>query len=116
MALQKIKKNDLVVILSGEHKGKVGAVLEVNSKNQTVVVKDINKKTKHHKPSQENQEGKIEVREYPIHISKVAYMIKKGNAQNKGAVSSKIGWKLNEKTGKKERFLKKTKKVVAGDK
>ena len=76
MASTKIKKNDLVVILSGKDKGKTGAVLETNYKKQTVIVKDVNKKTKHHKPSQENQEGKIEKKEFPIHISNVMRKIK----------------------------------------
>ena len=52
MASTKIKKNDLVVILSGKDKGKTGAVLETNYKKKTVIVKDFNKKNKHHKPSQ----------------------------------------------------------------
>ena len=101
MASTKIKKNDLVVILSGKDKGKTGAVLETNYKKQTVIVKDVNKKTKHHKPSQENQEGKIEKKEFPIHISNVGYMVK-------------IGWKTDAKSGQKQRYLRKTKKVLGG--
>lgn len=114
MSMSKIKKNDMVIILSGEQKGKVGAVLATNYKKELVTVKGINIKVKHHKPTQENQEGKIEKKEFPIHISKVAYMVKKGDAFGKGAMHSKIGWKTN-KSGIKERFLRKTNRII-GDK
>ena len=115
MPMSKIKKNDMVIILSGSDKGKVGAILGTNTKKQLVTVKGINIKVKHNKPSQENQEGKIEKKEYPIHVSKVAYMVKKGDASGKGAIHSKIGWKIN-KNGTKERFLRKTNRVIQGDK
>ena len=43
-------------------------------------------------------------------------MVKKGDANNKNAVSSKVGWNVDKKTGKKQRFLRKIKKNVSGDK
>ncbi|RMA78585.1 large subunit ribosomal protein L24 [Metamycoplasma subdolum] len=112
MAKSKIKKNDIVLIISGKSKGKFAAVLATDSKNQTVTLKDINKKTKHHKPSQENQEGKIEKKEYPVHVSNVQFLLKKG-AQNQKSVGTKIGWKIDNKTGKKIRVMRKVNKPVA---
>ncbi|BDX52571.1 hypothetical protein JPM7_1780 [Metamycoplasma equirhinis] len=60
MAQAKIRKNDMVLIIAGKDKGKFAAVLATDAKNQTVTLKQVNMKTKHHKPSQENTEGKIE--------------------------------------------------------
>lgn len=113
MASQKIKKNDIVVILTGKDKGKEGAVLATNYKKQTVIVKGINKKTKHHKPDQENQSGKIEKKEYPIHISNVNYLVKKG-VGSQPSIGTKIGFKFDKKTGKKERYMRKVNKTLVG--
>ncbi|MBN0970719.1 50S ribosomal protein L24 [Mycoplasma phocoeninasale] len=111
MAQAKIRKNDMVLIISGKDKGKFASVLETNLKNQTVTLKKINMKTKHHKPSQENTEGKIEKKEFPIHVSNVAYLAKKG-AEGQHSIGSKIGWKIDTKTGKKQRLMKKVNKTI----
>ncbi|QJG66173.1 50S ribosomal protein L24 [Mycoplasma phocoeninasale] len=111
MAQAKIRKNDMVLIISGKDKGKFASVLETNLKNQTVTLKKINMKTKHHKPSQENTEGKIEKKEFPIHVSNVAYLAKKG-AEGQHSIGSKIGWKIDAKTGKKQRLMKKVNKTI----
>ncbi|AWX42708.1 50S ribosomal protein L24 [Metamycoplasma cloacale] len=111
MAQAKIKKNDMVLILSGNSKGKYGAVIATDVKKQTVTVKDVNIKVKHHKPSQENQQGKIEKKEYPIHVSKVAYLLKKG-AQGQPSVGTKIGFKVDAKSNKKQRLMRKVNKTV----
>ncbi|WP_318034609.1 50S ribosomal protein L24 [Mesomycoplasma lagogenitalium] len=105
----KIRKNDEVVIISGSHKGKTGQVLEVFPKTQKVIVKDINKITKHNKPSQQKTEGGIEVYEAPIHVSKVALLVKKAS-KDKPAQYSKIGYKIEG--NKKSRVVKKTGKTI----
>ena len=111
MAQAKIRKNDMVLIIAGKDKGKFAAVLSTNQKEQTVVLKGVNIKTKHHKPSQENNDGKIEKKEYPIHISNVAYLVKKG-AQGQKSIGSKIGWKVDPKKKKKQRVMKKINKTI----
>ncbi|AXE60625.1 50S ribosomal protein L24 [[Mycoplasma] phocae] len=111
MAQAKIRKNDMVLIISGKDKGKFASVIATNLKNQTVTLKKINLKTKHHKPSQENTEGKIEKKEFPIHMSNVAYLAKKG-AEGQHSIGSKIGWKVDAKTGKKQRLMKKVNKTI----
>ncbi|UWD34300.1 50S ribosomal protein L24 [Mesomycoplasma molare] len=105
----KIRKNDEVIVISGSNKGKIGQVLEVYPKTQKVIVKDVNKKTKHNKPSQTKNEGSIEVKEFPIHVSKVALLVKKAT-KDKPAQYSKIGYKLIN--GKKVRVVKKTGKTI----
>ncbi|PZW01618.1 50S ribosomal protein L24 [Metamycoplasma auris] len=111
MSQAKIRKNDMVLVISGKEKGKFAAVLSTDYKKQTVILKDVNIKVKHHKPSQENTEGKIEKKEYPIHISNVAFLAKKG-AQGQKSIGTKIGWKVDAKTGKKQRVAKKVNKVI----
>ncbi|AZG68741.1 50S ribosomal protein L24 [Mycoplasma struthionis] len=111
MSQAKIRKNDTVLVISGKDKGKFASVLATNRKNNTVLLKEINIKTKHHKPSQENTEGKIERKEFPVHVSNVAYLAKKG-AEGQHSVGTKIGFKVDSKTGKKQRFLKKLNKAI----
>ncbi|QJG67136.1 50S ribosomal protein L24 [Mycoplasma phocoenae] len=109
MASHKIRKNDSVVVISGAYKGKVSTVLEVNAEKQTVLLKDINKKTKHIKPNQQNTEGGVEIKEFPIHISNVALLVKKGTASTP-ATYSRVGFQF-DKNGKKQRLVKKTGKT-----
>lgn len=111
MSQAKIRKNDIVLVISGKEKGKFASVLSTDVKKQTVVLKEVNMKTKHHKPSQENTEGKIEKKEFPIHVSNVAYLAKKG-AQGQKSIGTKIGFKVDTKTGKKQRVMKKVNKVI----
>jgi large subunit ribosomal protein L24 len=67
----KIKKGDKVVVISGAEKGSSGAVLEVQSKRDRVIVENINMRKKHERKSQDNPEGSIVERELSIHISNV---------------------------------------------
>ena len=67
-----IRKNDTVLIISGEYKGRKGRVLEINTKTQRVLVEGINMMKKHTKPNARSQAGGIVEREAPLHISNVA--------------------------------------------
>mgnify|MGYP000016562970 CR=1 FL=1 len=49
MSAMKIKKGDTVKVIAGKDNGKEGKVLAVNAKDNTVVVENINKVTKHSK-------------------------------------------------------------------
>jgi len=66
-----IRKNDTVLVITGEFKGRKGRVLEVDTKKQRVLVEGINMMKKHTKANQRNQHGGIVEREAPIHISNV---------------------------------------------
>lgn len=69
--MQRIKKDDDVVVVAGADKGKRGKVLRVLTGSDRVVVAGVNIVTKHIKPSRSNQRGGIEKREAPIHASNV---------------------------------------------
>ena len=71
MSAMKIKKGDTVKVIAGKDNGKEGKVLAVNAKDNTVVVENINKVTKHSKPSAANQQGGIIEKEAPLYASKV---------------------------------------------
>lgn len=66
-----LKEGDVVQVISGKDKGNTGKVLNVNRYTQRVVVEGINMVTKHVKPTQAGQEGKIDRFEAPIHYSNV---------------------------------------------
>ena len=64
-----IKKNDVVVVIAGAHKGKSGKVLEIRAGKSRAVVEGVALVKKHLKKSQENPQGKIAEREGTIHVS-----------------------------------------------
>ena len=69
-----VKKGDTVYIRSGDHKGMTGEVIRVITKSDSVVIKGINLRTKHLKPTQLRPKGAMVKVELPIHISKVSPM------------------------------------------
>jgi large subunit ribosomal protein L24 len=71
MPKMKIKKNDTVIILSGDDKGKTGVVKQALPKESKVVVEGINIIKKHSKPNNQNDKGGIFDIEAPIHVSNV---------------------------------------------
>lgn len=67
-----VKRGDTVMITSGDHKGKTGEILRVDTKKDRVIVKGINLRTKHLRPTRLNPQGGVITREGPIHISNVS--------------------------------------------
>ena len=67
----KVKKGTEVVVITGEHKGKKGKILEVLRESQRVVIEGINLRKKFLKKSQENPNGGIIEKEMPIHYSNI---------------------------------------------
>ncbi|MEM6278575.1 MAG: 50S ribosomal protein L24 [Verrucomicrobiota bacterium] len=66
-----VKKNDEVVVISGNHKGESGRVLQVFPEKGHVIVEGVRLIKKHAKRSQDRPEGGIIEKEGPIHISNV---------------------------------------------
>jgi large subunit ribosomal protein L24 len=101
-AVHKIKKGDLVKVITGKDKDKTGKVLSVNVKKNTVLVEGCNMVTKHTKPSQTNQNGGIVHQEAPIDISNVMLFV--------DGKATRVGFEV--KDGKKVRVAKATGKVI----
>jgi len=98
----KIKKGDKVKIISGKDFGKVGAVLNVITKDKKVVVEGVNVVKKHVKPGTVSKEGGIIKKESPIHISNVMYFddeLGKGVRLGSKVVDGKK-YRVNKTTGK----------------
>ncbi len=66
-----LKKDDVVQVISGKDKGTTGKILSIDRYRERVVVEGVNIVTKHVKPTQAGQEGRIAKFEAPIHYSNV---------------------------------------------
>ncbi len=66
-----VKKGDEVVVISGNHKGEKGTVLQVFPTKSQVLVEGVRIIKKHARPTQDRPEGGIVEKEGPIHISNV---------------------------------------------
>ncbi|MFC2170490.1 50S ribosomal protein L24 [Calditrichota bacterium] len=67
----KVRKNDEVLIISGNDKGKRGKVLKVFPNEDRVIVEGVHFIKRHTKPNQKMQHGGIVEREGKIHVSNV---------------------------------------------
>jgi large subunit ribosomal protein L24 len=67
----KIKKGDIVQVITGDDKGATGRVLEVYKKENKVLVEGVNIHKRHTRPNPQNQKGGIIDKELPIHYSNV---------------------------------------------
>ncbi len=70
MALH-LRKNDMVEVICGDHRGARGKVLDVNPKKGKVVVEGVNVVYRHVRPTRRNPQGGRVQKEAPIHISNV---------------------------------------------
>ena len=100
----KIKVKDIVKVMRGKDRGQTGEVLKVNATKNKVLVKDINKKTKHKKPSSGNP-GEIIVREDFIDASNVMLVCPTEKKP------TRVGYKKED--GKSVRISKKSGKAIA---
>lgn len=101
MSKFKIKKNDNVVVLSGEDKGKTGKVLKVIVDKQRAIVEGVNIVSKSTKPTAKNPQGGFVKQEVPIHISNISLIDPKSGKPTRVAI------RKNE-DGKKVRIAKKS--------
>ncbi len=67
----KIKKGDLVKVITGKDRGKEGKVISILVDKDRVLVEAVNLVKRHVKPSKKNQKGGIIDMEASIHVSNV---------------------------------------------
>ena len=96
-----IKKDDTVIVLAGEDKGKTGKVLKVLVEKNRAVVEGVNIVSKSAKPSAKNPQGGIIKQEAPIHISNLSLV------DPKSGKATRIAIKKTD-DGKKVRIAKKS--------
>ncbi|MCY1529668.1 50S ribosomal protein L24 [compost metagenome] len=102
--MQKIRRDDEIIVIAGKDKGKRGKVLKV-LEDSRVLVSGINLIKRHTKPNpMAGVQGGIVEREAPMHLSNVAIF----NAETNKA--DRVGFKVED--GKKIRVFKSTQKPV----
>ena len=100
-----VKKGDTVLVLSGNDKGKQGKVMSVDRKSQRAIVEGVRIISKHTRPNAEHPQGGIIKQEAPIHISNLMVVDNSGKP-------TRVGRKIDEKTGKLARYSKKTGEII----
>ncbi len=96
----KIRKNDNVIVIAGNSRGKSGKVLKVYPETRRIIVEGVNIMKRHTRPGQRNPQGGIVQREAPIHMSNVMLLDPKSNQP------TRVGTKVvkDESIGKKRRM------------
>ncbi|MER6212939.1 50S ribosomal protein L24 [Streptomyces sp. NPDC048387] len=98
----KIKKGDLVQVITGKDKGKQGKVIAAMPSENRVLVEGVNRVKKHTKAGQ-NQAGGIVITEAPVHVSNVQLVVEKDGKK----VVTRVGYRFDEE-GNKIRVAKRT--------
>ena len=106
MGKLKIKKNDTVLVLTGNSKGTKGKVIKVFPLEGRAIVEGVNIVSKHTKPNAANPQGGIIKQESSIHISNLKLI------DPSSGKATRVGRLRDDKTGKLVRFSKTTKEVI----
>ena len=77
MKFNHIKKDDKVIVIAGNDKGKKGKVLSVDHEAGRVIVEGVNIATKHRKPRRQGEQGGIIKQEAALNMSNVMHICKK---------------------------------------
>ncbi len=102
----KLSHGDSVIVISGKDKGKKGTIMRVLHAQNRVIVSGINMATKHVKKTPQSEGKKVRL-EVSIHASNVQMI------DPKSGKATRIGYQIDEKTGKKVRIAKKTGTVLS---
>jgi large subunit ribosomal protein L24 len=100
----RIKKNDVVKVISGRDKGKTGRVLEVDNGTGRLLVEGVQMIKRHTRPNPAKQiKGGIAEKESTIHASNVMVL-------TAGGVATRIGYKVEKEGGvtRRTRVARKT--------
>ncbi len=103
--MQKIRKGDKVVVLSGKDKGRTGEVLSVLPKEDRAVVQGINVVKRHQRQTQ-TQEAGIITKEASLHLSNLSLV------DPKDGKATRVGFKMDG--DKKVRFAKRSGEKIDG--
>ncbi|WP_371577698.1 50S ribosomal protein L24 [Streptomyces sp. NBC_01314] len=102
----KIKKGDLVQVITGKDKGKQGKVITAFPREDRVLVEGVNRVKKHTKAgptTKGSQAGGIITTEAPIHVSNVQLVVEKDGKK----VVTRVGYRFDDE-GNKVRVAKRT--------
>lgn len=99
--MERLRVNDIVEVISGNHKGSQGKLLRFNKTKERAYVEKIAMVKRHTKPSQTNPAGGIVEKESSIHVSNL--MVVDPSTKKPGRIGIKTG-----KDGSKVRVFKKS--------
>jgi len=105
--MNRIKKGDRVIVISGDDKGKEGVVLKADSTRSTSIVEGVNFVKRHQRATQKNPQAGIVEKEAPIHNSNLMVVCSKCSA----GVRTKI---IELADGGKVRACKKCGEMITG--
>ncbi len=97
----KLKKGDIVLVISGKDRGKQGKILDVFPKEERIVVEGANLRKKHIKPKRSGEKGQIVETPLPFPAAKAKLICPKCGKP------TRVGYKFEG--GKKYRVCKKCK-------
>jgi large subunit ribosomal protein L24 len=100
----RIKKGDMVLVISGKDKGAKSAVMRAIPESRKVVVEKVAVAKKAQRPTRDNPSGGIMSIEKPIHVSTVQLICPKCSKP------TRVGMKVED--GKKLRMCKKCGKAI----
>ena len=103
--MPRIRKDDMVEILSGNDRGKRGRVLKMIPKKDRVLVQGINLRWKHMRKSQQSPQGGRIKKEIPVHISNVMLVDEANDT------ATRVGYQMID--GKKRRVSRKSGQPIA---
>jgi large subunit ribosomal protein L24 len=93
----RVRKNDEVLVIAGNYRGKRGRVLKVFPDRGRVIVEGVNFIKRHTRPTQQNPQGGIVEKEAPIHVSNVMVVCPKCNT------ATRVGYDFFGEEGKASR-------------
>ena len=105
MLKTKLKKGDNVKVMTGKSKGHIGRIISMQPAKGVAFVEGANMVSRHTKPNSQHPDGGIIKKESSIHLSNLMLVDSKGDA-------SRLGMKIDKKSGKKNRYFKKSGEIV----
>jgi large subunit ribosomal protein L24 len=103
----RLKKNDLVEVITGKEKGKTGKVLKVVREKNQVLVEKVNMIKRHTRPSPTTGQGGIVEKEAPLNASNVMLICPKCTTATRFRLTTTA-------EGKKARLCRKCKELIDG--
>lgn len=103
----RLKKNDLVEVISGKEQGKTGKVMKVLREKNQVLVEKVNLIKRHTRPSPTSGQGGIVEKEAPLQVCKVMLICPK-------CATATLFRLTVTAEGKKARVCRKCKELIDG--
>jgi len=100
----KLKKEDMVKILTGKDKGKMGKIMKIFPRQEKAIIENLNLRKKHRRPKRAGEKGEVVEIPNPIHISNLNLVCPHCRSV------TKVGFRFEQ--GRKARICKKCQNVI----